>query len=717
MKANRKSITPQTILTGAALLSLLLAGGCADDLLGVGQNRPPGEPQCVNPEDGATGVSVNTLLEWSCQDPDNDELTYEVFIAPDGGDWVQLDDAQISGETAELPEPLEFETLYHWYVRAYDPSGEMSEPAENWSFTTESETGSAPDTPSLIEPADGSTDVPLRPTFRWSATMNQPGPMLGVPPRPALSVPTPAGTTPSAATTATSATAVSVDADSAMTAAASDDGPSPASPADSYHLQVDDDDAFGSPEIDLSDLTDAEYRPDVQLPADTTLYWRVSASNAWGDSGWSDVWSFTTEPPDNYPPDEPSNPDPADGATGVSPGADLSWDCSDTDGDSLSFDVYWGEDGNPTYQTTLDEVYTWDPGLMDSGTTYEWYIVADDGTDTTEGPRWTFTTRDWSVETVDSSGTVGWSSSLALDGSDYPHIAYTADGTLKYAYWDGGAWQFETVDDSASVGWYISIQLDSSVHPHIAYFDNTNDDLKYTRWDGGAWQTETVDSGGLVGEYASLELDSSDYAHIAYFDTSNDDLKYARWDGSTWQIESVDTGGSVGEYASLELDSSDYAHIAYYDSSNYDLKYAYWDGGAWQTETVDSSGFIGKYPSLDLDSSDYAHIAYADANSDDLKYARWDGGAWQIETIATAGFLGWHNSLTVDSAGNAYVAYLDNSNENLRFAHNSGGSWQTELVDNAGYVGQTPSLRLDSLDAPHIAYYNQGDEDLKYAVK
>lgn len=43
-------------------------------------------------------------------------------------------------------------------------------------------------------------------------------------------------------------------------------------------------------------------------------------------------------------------------------------------------------------------------------------------------------------------------------------------------------WSIQTVDSEGNVGYYTSIALDSSDRPHISYYDETNDDLKYARW-------------------------------------------------------------------------------------------------------------------------------------------------------------------------------------------------------------------------------------------
>jgi len=106
---------------------------------------------------------------------------------------------------------------------------------------------------------------------------------------------------------------------------------------------------------------------------------------------------------------------------------------------------------------------------------------------------------------------------------------YSAYKDLKYAYIDASGWHIETVDSEGSIGEYTSIALDSSGYPHVSYFDRINWDLKYAYMDASGWHTETVDSEGYVGQYTSIALDSSDNAHISYQDYANSDLKYAWW--------------------------------------------------------------------------------------------------------------------------------------------------------------------------------------------
>src|SRR5512137_1042385 len=52
------------------------------------------------------------------------------------------------------------------------------------------------------------------------------------------------------------------------------------------------------------------------------------------------------------------------------------------------------------------------------------------------------TALDWTIETVDSAGDVGWYTSLALDDAGNPRISYMDWGrvNLKYAAKNGGSW-------------------------------------------------------------------------------------------------------------------------------------------------------------------------------------------------------------------------------------------------------------------------------------
>jgi N-acetylneuraminic acid mutarotase len=105
----------------------------------------------------------------------------------------------------------------------------------------------------------------------------------------------------------------------------------------------------------------------------------------------------------NNPPDAPFGPGPGNGFTNRPRDVALSWSGNDPDMDSMTYDVYFGEDEDPGpgANTTTPPLVSggqsgtsYDPpGTLKPSTTYFWYIVATDSNGAvTSGPRWNFTT-------------------------------------------------------------------------------------------------------------------------------------------------------------------------------------------------------------------------------------------------------------------------------------------------------------------------------------
>jgi hypothetical protein len=95
----------------------------------------------------------------------------------------------------------------------------------------------------------------------------------------------------------------------------------------------------------------------------------------------------------NDPPNISSVPSPADNATGIDVNANVSWNCSDPDGDPITYDVYFGKISPPPLASDDQNATTFDPGTLESNTEYYWRIVALDGRGgSTSSPIWRFKT-------------------------------------------------------------------------------------------------------------------------------------------------------------------------------------------------------------------------------------------------------------------------------------------------------------------------------------
>jgi hypothetical protein len=105
------------------------------------------------------------------------------------------------------------------------------------------------------------------------------------------------------------------------------------------------------------------------------------------------ILDFVTINPPKNPPNLPSNPTPANGAPSVDySSVTLKWSCTDPDGDSLTYNVYFGTSPTPPIKTQgiTDMQYT--VGPVGDGTAYYWQIYAFDGELGKYGPVWTFST-------------------------------------------------------------------------------------------------------------------------------------------------------------------------------------------------------------------------------------------------------------------------------------------------------------------------------------
>ncbi|KAA0009870.1 MAG: tandem-95 repeat protein, partial [Thermoplasmata archaeon] len=102
---------------------------------------------------------------------------------------------------------------------------------------------------------------------------------------------------------------------------------------------------------------------------------------------------YITIIPVNDPPMMPHSPHPANGATNIAITTTLTWQCSDIDNDTITYDVYFGTSTNPPKVASNITSNSYSPGMLQYSTIYYWRIVAwDEHGAKNESDLWHFTT-------------------------------------------------------------------------------------------------------------------------------------------------------------------------------------------------------------------------------------------------------------------------------------------------------------------------------------
>jgi hypothetical protein len=332
--------------------------------------------------------------------------------------------------------------------------------------------------------------------------------------------------------------------------------------------------------------------------------------------------------------------------------------------------------------------------------------------------------------TLDTTGTTGTHTSIALDSNDHRYVSYSdqTNADLKFMTDKSGSWVNSTLDSTGDVGQYTSIATDSNDDVHISYYDGTNGDLKYATDTSGSWVLTTLDSTGDVGQYTSIDLDSNNDVHISYYGVTGADLKYATCSSScstvsSWTDITLDSTGGVGQYSSLIVDSSDEVHISYYDATTNsgDLKYATCSSscsavGSW-TNSVADGGWTtsGWHSSIAVDAGGDVHISHQDFTYDSLAYSTYNGATWTTtRQVGSMGGFGSYSSIALDSSGNPHISYHANSGNDLKYAKYIGSSWSNSILVSSGDVGKYTSIAADSNDGMHISFSDFSNGDLAY---
>ncbi|MCD4652448.1 hypothetical protein K8T06_00760, partial [bacterium] len=326
------------------------------------------------------------------------------------------------------------------------------------------------------------------------------------------------------------------------------------------------------------------------------------------------------------------------------------------------------------------------------------------------------TSSGWSIETLDTTRT-GNSTSLILDVSDYPRIAYSNSSAsnkgLYYTYFDGSSWHYETVQNEHAA-YTASIAINAQNDVSIAYFDSTDSMLKYAVRDGGNWTIETLVTESDCGGSSTLVMDNMGLPHILYECSG---LKHTWHNGTDWQTEQLISTQTQG--ISLEYDSGNILHASWTTESV--IQYSTWDGTSWSTETVvtEAEDEMFGWCSLLLTPGNTPEIAYLEAWSYKISYCVKNGSTWESSHMVRGGYTGGYGSSAQDQSGYShasytYPAFIERFRV-LNYAWEDAQGWHKTVIDDESYVYDT-FLDLDSNGAAHIGYYTLDPDAYKYAT-
>jgi hypothetical protein len=284
--------------------------------------QAPSPPLLSGPQNGTVLSTLDATFQWT--EPEQG-VKYDIQIDNENSFATPYVDVDTSRTDNSYAYTFGRNGTYYWHVRAKDVAGNASE----WSDTFALTIRAPPQAPALNSPENGVFTNDSTPTLRWTGG-NGDNYRLLLGTNPDLSSPT------LDILLAPSVTSYTIENENALLdgsyywKVAAVVGPDENSPgiwtlivdtvppeapvlyapengaetgdntptfewslspgADNYHLIVDSDIAFGSPDIDIW-LVENTYTPTTELPTEN-YYWKVTDKDAVGNENASSIWTF-----------------------------------------------------------------------------------------------------------------------------------------------------------------------------------------------------------------------------------------------------------------------------------------------------------------------------------------------------------------------------------------------------------------------------------------
>ncbi len=233
------------------------------------------------------------------------------------------------------------------------------------------------------------------------------------------------------------------------------------------------------------------------------------------DIGYEIITAVFSGGSPNNPPDTPHSEEPPNNSENRQLNTDVSWQGDDPDGDSVTYDVYFGTTNPPPKQTSNQSATTYDPGNLASENTYYWKIISwDEYGANTEGPIWSFTTEASGGEPTQFQDTItsyqengGLSENTDFNVGDTVFVNLTVNDTVGDP---DSQWLYNIKASNINTSEWIYVNVTDN--QTLSYVSNTADDGRY--WGNFTILSDTTQNKTGPDTIANLAVNVNDVIDI-----------------------------------------------------------------------------------------------------------------------------------------------------------------------------------------------------------